>query len=136
MFWKRPEFKERQAYWYDLLAQSGFKDIETNEQLKAHASDAYRNSPEPTRNAKCEYYLELSRLVKEKAAEFDEGIDYFVIYKLSLGLTQAQVLRELEGLGAARDKHTITYIRRKYEHRWGLRQWKPEQMKSRKVSQL
>jgi len=130
MFWRNRKFKEEQSYWYDVLKSSGFEDIEVDEnRLKQSSQNIYRNDPEPiARVNKLEYFLKLSQYMREKAPEFDDSLDYFVMSKFSQGWKNIEIVRALKALGKPRDRRTIRFIRRKYEHRWGIREWTPKQI--------
>lgn len=133
MFWKKTEFKEQQAAWYAVLKKSGFKDIEVGDQLKQRATNAYKQATRVERHAKQEYFLLLSQYFREKAPEFDDSIDFFVMHRFALGRSNREICDALEALGHPRHRKTVMFIRRKYENRWGIRKWSPEQLRSRKM---
>lgn len=131
VYWKTKKFKDLQGEWYEKLKSFGFKDLEyqSNDTIIGFKSD----ESDVQREAKREYYSALAQYIKEYAPEFDDSIDYFVMYKFSIGYKNVQIRKELSAMGISRHKKTIMYIRRKYESRWGLREWKPEQLRSRRM---
>lgn len=138
-FWKSQEFKDLQAEWYARAAASGFVDIEDEKNLeqkdffKQRIRDPAQVRTKMQRDIRREYYLLLAQYIAEKAPEFDDSIDYFVMHKFSVGFTNAQIVKALAELGKTRHRKTVMYIRRKYEDRWGIRKWKPEELHSKRM---
>lgn len=129
-FWKNKQFKDLQKAWYERLFEFGFTDIEKNENLMQYSENSYRQANELERSSKLKYYTLLDQHIREKAPEFDCSIDYYVMHKFARGLTNKQICELLEGMDKPRHRKTLMYIRRKYENRWEIRVWKPEQLKS------
>ena len=125
-FWITSQFKELQAQWYERIKETGFVDIEKSELLKQNAPNSYRQAAKIVRDAKLLYHLLLSAKLEEHKC--DNDIDTFVMMALSQGLTFMKISGELKKRGHNTHRETIRFIRRKYEHRWGIRVWKTHQL--------
>lgn len=134
-----PAFKALQDEWYGKLKEIGFNDIEREYKgeifLKEWASNAYRAGKvhSETVEEKTEYYRLLSGQFSDEQA-FEDDSDRLIMEKTCDGWTIAEISRELKERGWEKhNRDTIRYIRRRYETKWGIRQWPPEQMISRRV---
>lgn len=137
--WRSKEFEALQKEWDERLKETGFEDIEKNiggERVLKQSSDyAYRRKEHTQvyRENKLSYFMLLAEfLAKER--NFDDESDRLIMMRTSDGWTIQEISQELKSLGKNKfNRDTIRYIRRRYENRWGIRAWKPEQMVSRKV---
>lgn len=127
-FWNTPQFKELQYEWYDKLQAFGHNDIELDGEIKQNAPNSYRQACKIAREAKLEYHLLLTHYLNEK--ELDNDVDDLVMTWLSEGRKIKDICEELMRIGERCHRDTVRFIKRKYENRWGIRKWKPEQMKS------
>jgi hypothetical protein len=135
-FWKSKEFEEAQRVWEAKLKESGFKDIEkrlpTGTEQRA-LNPANRDRQE----AEAEYYRLISLKVSEEEL-FENEMDRLIMERIAEGKKITEISAELKAKlppGKQRSRHnrrTIRYIRRRYENKWGIRSWKPEQMRPRK----
>jgi FixJ family two-component response regulator len=118
-FWETMEFQRLRKQWYDELAKKGFDDAETlSDNLKSEFG-------RPMSPLKIEYYQGLSdALAKEQLPERDA----FIMNSILAGETQKEIAKQLN-----MNQHTIGFIRRKYEHQWGLRHWKKHQLSSNRT---
>ncbi len=133
-FWEKPEFKKEQDFWYKKASDSGFNDIETpREELKQNAPNAYRQAEKLIRENKLEYFLLLEQFVNDDNTTYDNGIDLFVMQKFAEGLTNKKICQLLNDFGHSRHRKTVMFIRRKYENRWKIIKWKPNQLKSQVI---
>lgn len=137
--WQTTRFKELEAEWEKKLAESGFEDAEKKiageRVLKQSADYAYRRKEhtEEYREAKLAYYSLISQ--KIHGTRFDDDSDKLIMEKTAEGWSIQEISRELKHLEMPKfNRDTIRYIRRRYETRWGIRHWKPEEMVSRKVA--
>lgn len=147
-FWTLSEFKNLKAEWDEKLKKSGFVDaeIEVNGFVKLRAHSAYYGrfgnvfrhvKNEETRQARTDYFLRLAQAFQ--LAEFEDDLDRLIMERTVEGKTIKEISDEIKSLkppGKERTKHnrnTIRYIRRRYEKKWGIREWKAEQMVSRKA---
>jgi hypothetical protein len=128
MFWNSPKFKKIKFEWYEILEKHGFKDIEkSSQELKQNAPNSYRQSHPLIVENKLEYYLLLGHHI-ELEPNFDSDIDKFVMECFSEGLSNREIVDELIRIGKKRHRETVRFIRRKYEHRWGICKWSDSQM--------
>ena len=135
---KSKQFCDLQKYWYQKLAEDGFKDIETDEVvLKKEADRSLSWFKDPSyRASKVEYYILIEHSLRENIAEFDEDYDYFIMVLWTKGYKKSEICRALESLNKKIHRNTVTWIIRKYESKWGVRQWKPNQMMSQRMSKI
>ena len=129
-------FKQLQAKWYKKLAKTGFIDIEKGDRLKQHASHPYRNAyrsdegGELLRDSKQKYFELLSYHIQIE--KFDCSADEIIMKRISEGAKIKTISAELRKLGHKNERKTIRYVIRKYEHRWNIKNWKPEQLTRRR----
>ena len=129
-FWKRAKFKDLNQEWYKKLKESGFDDHENeHEELVNNNPHRSLEATHVVRECRLEYYLRLSQGVNDEQ-NFDNGIDYFIMAHFAEGMSNKEIVKELALLGHPRHRKTVMYIRRKYENRWGIRKWRPDQLKS------
>ena len=144
-FWQTPEFNALQREWNARLGESGFVDAEKGESerfLKDSASEMFREKTrrhERTQiliDSRFQYFQAISRFcLNEK--EFDDDCDRFIMESTADGRTIREIsedLRKMVPEGKRRTKHnryTIMFVRRRYEHRWGIRTWTSEQMRKK-----
>lgn len=151
-FWRTPEFKALAAGWYDRLKRSGFADAEVEKggrvHLKKWTSNAYgfvgyddgefderrhlkkwktKAATAHAYVAKERYFQALAECVS--SCSFDRDVDRYVLGRKADGATNIQIARELKD-GGMRPRHrlSVMVIVRKYEHRWGIRTWRPEHL--------
>jgi hypothetical protein len=122
------EFKKLQKYWYTVLEQHGFKDIEKisndNFVLVSNAKDCYRhNGDELLRKAKEDYYRLMTHAVESEHTVFKSEIDRYIMYRHSQGALIKEIVDELVGYGKKRDRKTVGNTIRRYEKLWGLRRY-------------
>ncbi len=138
-FWRSSEFEALNKEWSQKLTEAGFEDCEKEiagqRVLKQSADYAYRRKEctEIYRESKLTYFMLLAEhLTKEK--NFDDESDRLIMSWTAEGWTIKEISRELRRLGKIKhNRDTIRYIRRRYENRWGIKNWKTEQMVSRRV---
>lgn len=131
-FWEKDDFKQLQREWYSRLADEGFKDIEKgiddSSLLHKWSSYAYREVKDPhVRMSRSLYFQALT----EGAATqpFDTDVDAIVISKRAEGERIKDIAEYLKQQSLKPcHRESIRCIIRKYEHRWGIRTWKPEQL--------
>ncbi len=130
-FWKTKEFKALQDAWYRRLESLGFQDAERSigheMRLKKLAShSAYRDADELTIESKTQYFNILSEKINE--AEFLSEVDRLVMTWYCDGMNIKHICIELDKLGMKRGRDTIRWTIRKYEMRWGMKQYTPRQL--------
>lgn len=143
MFWGNQDFKRLKREWDEKLRESGFEDAEKEvggeRVLRQSADYAYRRKETVgvIRECKLEYFTLLSQKIEE--TRFEDGWDRLIMEMTAEGKSIREISDHLKALipkGRKRTKHnrmTICYVRRRYEHKWGIRTWKPEEMQSRKA---
>lgn len=127
-FHETEEFKKQKKDWYQKLKESGFKDIEVvvgNEEKLRQYSKGYAN------NDKLDYYQALTYYVSSES--FDNETDEFIMIRCSNGTKIKDISDELKKNSKKRShRETIRYIIRKYEVRWGIKNYKPSQLSSKR----
>lgn len=137
-FWKSTQFEELKGEWDRRLRESGFEDAEKEvggeRVLKSPSAYAYRNKD---RNHLKQADLEYCQMVMEcisREENFKDDLDRIIMERTADGKSIAEISRELKTMlpkDRVRSKHgrwAIRYVRRRYEHKWGIRTWKPEEM--------
>lgn len=130
-FWEKDDFKQLQKEWYSRLADEGFKDIEKHDDLSLihqWSSYVYRKAKDPyVRWSKQEYFMSMTECANTQP--FDRDVDAIIINMVTDGKSIKDISKCLKDLHLKPShRHSIRYIIRKYEHRWGIRTWKPEQL--------
>lgn len=133
-FWNNKQFKDLANEWEKKLQESGFKDIEKKGKLKQKANYAYRRSyiTEEMREAK-RNYLSLINNHCGSETEFSDESDRFIMEKTGEGWTIREISSALKEKSLRKhNRDTIRYIRRRYENKWGIKNWTQSEMVSRK----
>lgn len=132
-FYQNREFKELSREWEKKLERDGLPDIEKNvgeqRELKQNASNVYRQMDPTSREAKELYFQELSQCLHR--ARFDNEIEKTVMSLKAEGAKIKEICVALAKMGCSRYRRTVRLIIRKYEDRWGIRTWRPDQLKYR-----
>lgn len=124
------------------LKESGFEDIEVRvgnkDALKQRSGYSYRkrgaNISDIIRESKLTYFTLLAEYAARER-HFEDESDRLIMTRTAEGKSIGEISKELKDLGRPKyNRDTIRYIRRRYEHKWGIRTWKPEEMVSRRVS--
>lgn len=113
--------------WIAKKRKAAYSDLREDRTLKQSATAflRYRRDCVGAEN-KRDYYQMLQRRVSQ--ARFDSDLDRAVMMMKSEGALIVEICRALLKKGILKYRGTIRLIIRKYEHRWGIRHWKPEQM--------
>jgi hypothetical protein len=130
-FYQTKEFKALAEQWEKKLAQDGLADIEkcvgSQRMLKQNSANVYRQMEATRREAKEYYYQQLSGCLY--FSSFDSEVDRVVMSLKAEGANITEICRELLARGMSRYRRTVRLIIRKYEHKWGIRTWKADQLK-------
>lgn len=130
-FYQSREFKELADEWNERLEKEGLPDIEKQVGgrivLIQNSPNVYRQMELTQRAAKEIYFQTLSQCIHE--ARFDSEVDQAVMVLKSEGAKITEICLALAARGMRRYRRTVRLIIRKYEDRWGIRNWKPEQLK-------
>jgi hypothetical protein len=129
-FYETLEFKEVSKEWEEILEKGGLPDIEKQlgEQrgLRQNSSNVYRQMDPVRRQAKELYFQQLGKCLH--SACFDENVDRVVMVLRARGSKIIEICEALAKLDMARCRGIVRFIIRKYEHKWGIRNWKPHQL--------
>ena len=133
-YWKSPHFRTLQKIWYQRLEETGFQDHErfvgNNSELIQFSVNAYKSMDQTRRENKAAYFNLLSQNLHY--AEFASKVDELILTWYADGKKIKVICEELERLGERRCRGTIRYTIRKYEMKWGMRQYTPKQLNQKK----
>lgn len=123
----------------------GFQDLEkllvkkdktgkpVNAQLilkKDAVDDAFRDLPTAEVTRKFDYYHSMSTYAQQE--KFDDEADRIVMQMRGEGTPIKDICAALKKQGHKHHRQTVRFIIRKFEYRWGLKQWKPNQLTSKR----
>lgn len=139
-YWESREFECLEAEWDQKLKEAGFEDAEEKvkgERLLKYRFDrslfCWKDRDELTHEARQHYFLMLSELV-DRETEFAHESDKIIMERTAEGRKISEISKELKTLKKFKSHpNSIRFVRRRYEHKWGIKSWMPEQMVSRKV---
>lgn len=135
-FWKSPSFKALQDAWYQRLADEGFRDQEVlvkgEMQLKWDAQRAYMRMKPLCREMREAYFRLLAQKVQENG--FRSEIDRLILMRYAEGAKIKLIIEELKAIGKTRCRNSVTFIIRRYEMEWGLKEYTPKQLNRREAS--
>lgn len=130
-FFATPEFEALAKEWETKLESEGLGDIEKDVSYSALTSSrcsvGWRYWDATYIEAKALYFQSLEECVSR--ASFDNEIDKIVMTMRVQGARIKEICEALLAAGKSRYRRTVRLIIRKYEHRWGIRTWKPEELK-------
>jgi hypothetical protein len=127
----KEKFKELQSYWYSLLEKAGFKDQEIligEELILKRPPFHYRNTQIKRKELQEEYYKMMSEHALDETTQFSNQIDKYIILRHIEGVKQKQIVQELLECGTPKSRRSVRVIIRRYEMRWGIRYYTPEQL--------
>lgn len=130
-FWETEKFRKLKNKWYNKAEKAGFEDAERDvgntQVLKQNAAYAIHHMSPEMRESKLEYYSRLSECVQKE--KFDKEIDRHIMRFCSEGLQIKEIVDLLKKLKMSRDRETVGFIIKRYEHKWMIKNWKPEQLR-------
>jgi hypothetical protein len=128
-YYQTKEFIEISKEWEKKLAENGLPNIEdeSRRMLKQNSPNVYRQMDSPRRKAKEEYFQQLGCALYWSS--FDNEVDRIVMMLKADGTKISEICHELLARGMSRYRRTVRLIIRKYENRWGIKHWKPDQLK-------
>lgn len=116
-------FKTLKARWDKKLADSGFRDAEEFRNgevvLKQQASNVYRGADEITREAKLEYFLQVSTYIHQ--TKFRTKIEEFILLQYADGKTRQETINALKKKGVKRTRQTLWRVLNRYLKQWGMK---------------
>ena len=132
-YWNSPEFKALQQAWYAKLEDEGFQDAEElvgeEMMLRQVAEHAYKDSDELGVKTKEAYYRILEHRVQGSA--FQNDIDRLIMTMFADGTKIKRIVETLEDRGSRRCRMTVRMTIRRYEMKWGLRDYSRKQLNKR-----
>jgi hypothetical protein len=133
-FWRTKKFKTLTLVWNKKLEASGFNDVEFDikgdRTLKQRSTNAYRQASEFERDSKLEYFCVMGYLAHN--TKFENEVDKYIMIRHSEGAKQLEIVEELQNMGSPRHRETVSFIIRRWETNWGLKNWSLKQRKLRK----
>lgn len=133
-FYETERFKHLQAKWYKkLLLESPKKSKKLFESRSTllEFSALHNNSP-VTNDAKLKYCMLLSRRVRSEG--FIKERDKIIMRARAEGIMIKDILVLLENKGIKCHRNTVRFIIRRYEVKWKIRKWKPQQLTSNRLT--
>ncbi len=119
------EFQTLKQKWYQFLKETGFNDIEEKD-TRQNSSRRYENLSPVYRESKAEYYSKMQQALEK--AKFKKEIDRIIVTRYSEGAKIWEICDELRDMGQSRDRNTVRWIIRKYEHAWKIRIYTRKQL--------
>ncbi len=124
-YWQKMSFKQLEQEWNEKLKESGFIDAEVRvgeeRVLIQQASNSYRQAPRIVREAKEEYYTIVNQKMDECPPR--DRVERIVMYYVALGAKIKEICNELKETGERCHRQTVSFIIRKYEAKWKIRNW-------------
>lgn len=136
-FWRTKRFKELSKEWNQKLIESGFVEIEFENKngsrslIRTRANRRFQRSDPISREAILNYFLAVSHRVNSES--FPSEVDSMVMIRHSEGATIKEIVDELALNGIRKDRKIIRFIIRRYQMKWGIKDWSREPMIFRKI---
>jgi hypothetical protein len=131
------QFLELSREWDTKLQRSGLVDIEETvggeKVLKQNSANAFRQASRIERDTRPEYFSMIAECWHKE--NWQCPIDRCIMLGVSEGLKIKDISLLVNKLLGPRksERKTIRYIIRKYEHKWGIRLWRKDQLTWNKV---
>ncbi len=133
-FWRTKKFKTLIVVWNKKLEISGFKDAEIevkgDRALKQRATNAYRQASELERESRLEYYSFLGYLAHN--TKFEDLTEQLIMIRHSEGYEDKEIVEELKSMGCSKHRQTVSYIIKRWQMKWGVKNWSLKQRNLRK----
>lgn len=132
-FYQTKKFKETERDWNKKLEESGFEDIEKEvggeKKLKNYSSGIckHENTKREIIEARREYYDKLNECFQKELF-----LEYEIISSYVHGKKRAEIHRELIASGHQVEYETVRFIIRRYEYKWGIKNYTLKQMNLRR----
>jgi len=128
-FWRKPEFKALQKAWYQRLKDEGFEDVEEiahgdQQRLKQSTQGILKRYPKLRDNE--EYFIAVAKCVRD--AEFKTTEDRLIMTLYSKGRTITKISKFMARWQLKNGRGCIRFTIRRYEMKWGLRTYSPEEL--------
>ncbi len=126
------KFKELQKYWYSLLEQSGFKDIEKlvdgNLVLKTTSTIKHQRIDAFDCHMDAEYFRCLFHKINDKETTYRNEVDRVVMQMHAEGYKIKDIIDALKNMDVLRSRASVRFIIRKYEMLWEIKYYTPKQL--------
>ena len=133
-YWQTQEFLALQKAWYERLNNIGFKDVESKLDgfdpiLKELSDKVHRYRY----RSKMENHAEYFRVMLDKACQsvYDSEIDKIILNMFADGKRYKDIYDFLASQGNRRCLNTLRFTVRKYEVRWGVKEYSPRELNKR-----
>lgn len=130
----KEQFRALQEHWYEILEDSGFKDIEkiTNGELVLRRSSSTIYSTYKSDNfnkaMKEEYFRIMSQISQDIETKFKNEVHKYILFRYCEGSRIKEIVIELKARGTPRTRDSVRYIIRRYENRWGVKSYGPKEL--------
>lgn len=133
-FWRTKKFKTLIVTWNKKLEESGFDDAEVelkgDRALKQRATNSYRQASQLERESRLEYYSFLGYLAHNTM--FVDETEKFIMIRHSEGAEDKEIVEELQNMGCSKHRQTVSYIIKRWQVKWGIKNWSLRQRNLRK----
>ena len=133
-FWRTKKFKTLIVVWNKKLEESGFNDAEIelkgDRALKQRATNSYRQASELERESRLEYYSFLGYLAHN--TNFIDEVEKLIMIRHSEGAEDKEIVEELKNIGVSRHRQTVSYVIKRWQVKWGVKNWSLRQRNLRK----
>jgi len=119
------ECAELYDFWESILESEGLGEMDIkmqNGNLPLFDKDQIS---EDRKNQAIYYSLLHSKVNSEK---FENQIHEIIMAKAAEGAKICKIIEALEAKGKYIHRETVRFIIRRYEHKWGIREWTPKQL--------
>lgn len=132
----KDEFRNLQNEWYQKLSKEGFRDIEKLKGdelvLSQFASHCFCGMDVLSRFLKEQYFRYISQIALDEDTFFRNDIDRHILIRHSEGAMIKVIVEELEDMGSPRHRHSVRFIIRRYQIKWGLRKYSDKQLNKKR----
>jgi hypothetical protein len=122
--------KKLLKHWNKILEVEGHnaeKVLVNGERvLRQNAENAYRAIDQVRREAKESYFRLMSGFLANEI--FSSIVHKYILIRICDGATIAGISRELESMGEISKYQSIRFVIRKYEMKWGVKNWKLKEL--------
>lgn len=126
------KFRELQKYWYKILEESGFRDIEKliGDELVLKQNSDHNGwfIDQFTREMNEEYFRTICEIVGNEDTVFRNDIDKIIMNMHAYGAKIINIVNTLKANNMTRNRASVRFIIRRYEIDWGLKQYTLKQL--------
>lgn len=126
------KFRSLQKYWYKILEDSGFKDIEKLVNgclvLKEIAPHSFWYMDSFECQMREEYYRTLVGKTQDENTVYRNDIDKKIMHMFADGIRIGAIVNTLKRDGTPRDRYSVRIIIRRYEMAWNIKTYTKKQL--------